>query len=143
MTDIDRLESRLSEKNKKHFDKIIQIVDEFRSITGRDVNYSTKGSLKLILYWLNEGYDVPQFIGVFDYKYRQFKGTENEKYIAIDTFCRIDKFENNLEKARQDWLDRKKKEKKEELSVPYHQRYDTNTLLENTTQKLHESRKPV
>lgn len=106
----DRLKSRLTEKDKKHFNSIIKIVDEFNRITGRNVSYFTKGSLKLILYWLNEGYDVAQFVGVFDYKYRQFKGTENEKYIAIDTFCRIDKFENNLERARQEWIDNKRKQ---------------------------------
>lgn len=128
MTDLERLKKRLTNRNKKHYEKIIQIVDAFNEITGRKVNYSTKGSLKLMLYWLNEGYDVPQFKGVFQYKYNKFKGTDNEQYIAIDTFCRETKFENNLEQARWEWRRQQAQKRKElEPTVP---KFDTSIIDE-------------
>jgi uncharacterized phage protein (TIGR02220 family) len=121
MTDRERLKCRLKSSEQKYFDDIIGVVDCFKRVTGREVNYSTLGSLKLILFWLKQGYGVPQFGAVFDYKHRQFKDNpEMRKYIAIDTFCRQEKFENSLERARQEWID-KQKEKKEAI-MPYHRK---------------------
>ena len=125
MTDLERLDSRLKASERKYRDEIIKVVDCFNQITGRSVNYSTLGSLKLMLFWMKQGYDVRQFGAVFDYKYRQFKDNlDQQKWIAIDTFCRQDKFENSLERARQEWLDNQRKKKEQQQPVlPYHRKF--------------------
>lgn len=95
-----KLKQRLNCQNGKHESAVIAIVDYFRQSTGREVEYHTKGALKYMLHWLNEGYTVDDFKKVIDYKTRQFKGTENAKFIALDTYCRFDKFEDTLSKAK-------------------------------------------
>ena len=65
MTDLERLDSRLKASERKYRDEIIKVVDCFNQITGRSVNYSTLGSLKLMLFWMKQGYDVRQFGAVF------------------------------------------------------------------------------
>lgn len=94
------LQKRLNCKNGKHEQAVIEIVDYFNQVTGRKAEYQTKGALKYILHWLNEGRKVEDFKIVIDYKTKEFKGTENEKYIALDTYCRFDKFEDTLSKAK-------------------------------------------
>ena len=79
--------------------EVVRITDCFNEITGKHAKYYTLGSLKLIIFHLRLGHRLPQFKGVFEYKYNEFKDTHPE-WIVIDTFCRQDKFENNLEKAR-------------------------------------------
>lgn len=95
-----KLQKRLNCKNAKHEQAVIEIVDYFNLVTGRKAEYQTAGALKYILHWLNEGHSVEEFKAVIDYKTSAFKGTENEKHIALDTYCRFDKFEDNLSKAR-------------------------------------------
>jgi len=95
-----KLQERLNCKNAKHESEVIEIVDYFNQVSGRKAEYQTAGALKWILYWLNEGHSVADFKAVIDYKTAEFRGTENEKYIALDTYCRREKFEDNLSKAK-------------------------------------------
>lgn len=95
-----KLKERLNCKNSKHEAAVVEIVDYFNLVTGRKTEYHSKGQLKYLLHWLNEGYAVDDFKAVIDYKTNIFKGTPNENYIALDTYCRFDKFEENLTKSK-------------------------------------------
>lgn len=95
-----KLKERLNCKNSKHEAAVIEIVDHFNQVSGRKTEYYSKGQLKYLLHWLNEGYTVDDFKAVIDYKTQLFNGTPNENYIALDTYCRFDKFEENLTKAK-------------------------------------------
>lgn len=101
------LKARLIEQKALRFMRdIINIVDAFNRITGRRCEYHTLGSLKLMVFWLKKGYTLPQFEGVFEFKHRMFR-EKHPEWVKIDTFCRRDKFENNLEDAREDYRKRK------------------------------------
>ncbi len=134
MEELDDLYASADEKKKKRYDflktrlqkqknslkymrQVIQIVDCFNEITGRRCDYHTMGNLKLILYWLREGYGVKQFQGVFEYKFKQFTEDKKPQWINIDTMCRQDKFENNLENAREAWRKAKNEHKPESPAI--------------------------
>lgn len=115
----DFLKVRLTKMKSslKYMRQVIEIVDAFNEVTGRKCEYHTMGSLKLILYWLREGYDTPQFRGVFEFKHAQFTDSGKTEWINIDTMCRQDRFENNLENAREWWRQKNKKKKEEQITT--------------------------
>jgi len=94
---------RLTKKEKIFFETIIQIVDYFKQVTGKNrTGYHTQGALKLIKYWLKEGYGLEDFQKVIDYKTDLFRKDQKLDWISLDTYTRQDKFEDNLSKAL-DW----------------------------------------
>lgn len=100
-SDLQKLETRLGKKNEKHKEAIIAIVDHFKTVSGKlKTEYSTKGALKLILHWLNDGKTVEDFKAVIDYKTAEFKKSGKTQYIKMDTYCRVDKFEDTLQETK-------------------------------------------
>lgn len=114
-SDLEKLDARLSGKKMEYRAAVIEIVDYFREVTGKkQVNYSTKGALNLMTYWLKEGYTVEDFKLVIDFKTNYFRSREMHDNINLDTFCRQTKFEDNLEKAKA--IEEKLGERKDELN---------------------------
>lgn len=80
--------------NKENIIK--EIVDYLNEKMGTKYRASTKSTASCINARLKEGYKVEDFKTVIDKKYKEWKGTEMEKYLTPDTLFRPSHFEKYL-----------------------------------------------
>lgn len=73
-----------------------EIMEYLNQKTGKKFR-PTKGTLKLIIGRLNEGYSKDDCIHVIDVKYAEWVGTSQEKYLDYETLFRPSKFPKYLE----------------------------------------------
>jgi uncharacterized phage protein (TIGR02220 family) len=97
-----------------------EIIDIFREVTGRKVQLNDH-RIRLINGRIKEGKKFKnkvgpaQFRAVFEFKKKEWTGTEQEKYLTLETLCAPKHFFNYLEAAREDY--KKKKAEKDEGTV--------------------------
>jgi len=101
-----KLMQRLENMKKLHLiGQVKAVVERFREVTGKDVNYSTLTALKLIIHWLDEGFSPEDFEMVFRHKTADYREMNKEKWVTIPTMCRTGSgdsksFEDHLEAAQ-------------------------------------------
>lgn len=69
-----------------------EIIEHLNNVTGCEYKIDSEYTIKLIKKHLKEGYKKEDFINVIDKKYKEWKGTEREKYVRPETLFG-DKFE--------------------------------------------------
>lgn len=87
--------NKITKTNNKE-NIIKEIVDYLNEKMGTKYRASTKSTASCINARLKEGYKVENFKTVIDKKYKEWKGTEMEKYLTPDTLFRPSKFEKYL-----------------------------------------------
>jgi uncharacterized phage protein (TIGR02220 family) len=82
-----------STNNPSIKDTYKKVIDYLNKKLNSRYRYETSSTQKLIISKLNAGFTLEDFISVIDKKYKDWKGTEYEKYLAPDTL-----FGNKFEK---------------------------------------------
>lgn len=91
--------NKLTKTNNNKYNKeniIKEIVDYLNEKLGTRYKSTTKSICSSINARLEEGYTIDDFKLVIDKKYKEWKGTEFEKYLTPDTLFRPTKFEKYL-----------------------------------------------
>lgn len=91
----DNMPSKSLETESDTMATIKDIVDYLNLVTGSKYRYKTKDTQKHIKARLKDGYSFEDFKDVIDKKYKEWKGTEFERYLAPDTLFGT-KFEKYL-----------------------------------------------
>lgn len=71
--------------NNKYIDSIKNIIEYLNSVCNTNYKYNTKATQKQIIARLKEGYTEDDFKSVIDKKYKEWIGTDYEKYLRPDT----------------------------------------------------------
>lgn len=88
--------NKISTNKDNKENKIKEIVDYLNQKLGTKYRATTKSICSSINARLEENYTVEDFKTVIDKKYKEWKGTEFEKYLTPDTLFRPTKFEKYL-----------------------------------------------
>ena len=94
-THISYIINQESINHNNHLENIKKIIDYLNRITKSNFKYSSKASQSKINARLNEGYTLEDFYTVIDKKYKEWIGTEFEKYLCPETLFGT-KFEKYL-----------------------------------------------
>lgn len=96
-----------------------EIINIFNEVFSRNIQLDD-ARVRLITARIREGRKLSppvgkeQFRAVFEYKKKEWKGTEHEKYLTIRTLCAPSHFLDYLEAARLDFIKRRKNIKDQE-----------------------------
>lgn len=107
----ERLFNELKKSERWAAFLIIPAVDEFISLSGK-TRTSYHAAKDYFMHWIRKGYSLEDFLAVIRYKINEFKGTDNAKYIKLDTFLRYGnggKFLTNLD-AAMNWMEEQDEE---------------------------------
>jgi uncharacterized phage protein (TIGR02220 family) len=90
-------------KHNHEITDITDIIYMFNEVTGKNCSLTHRRE-KQIEHWLEKGYKKEQFKGVTEYLFNLWKGDPKMKnYITPETFFKFEKFEENLDNAREHW----------------------------------------
>ena len=82
-----------------------EIIEHLNNVTGCNYKTDSENTIMLIKRHMKEGYKKEDFINVIDKKYKEWKGTETEKYVRPETLFG-DKFESYVnQKEKKSMLD--------------------------------------
>jgi uncharacterized phage protein (TIGR02220 family) len=88
----DNLNSKTKEEKSPDSDpRIKEIIDDYNKITGRSIT-GDKLAIRMIKARLKEGHTVQEFTNVHFVKWKEWKGTEYQKYVVPDTLYREGNF---------------------------------------------------
>ena len=88
-------------KNESYFQEIRVIIDYLNQVCKTHFKYNTPKSVICIKARLKEGFSIDDFKTVIDDKYREWSGTEFERYLKPDTLF-SNKFEGYLNYAQKE-----------------------------------------
>lgn len=92
---------------------------KLKSIPGGNAVKANHSRAAMILARRKEGNELAQFQAVIGYKFKQWSGTEMEKYLTPDTLFRPSKFLKYLEEARDNYQTGPKKLEADPTKVAY------------------------
>ncbi|MEJ7644259.1 MAG: conserved phage C-terminal domain-containing protein [Chryseolinea sp.] len=100
----------------------IEVINLFNAVFDRDIGLNDHRT-RMIVARIKEGatnkppVGIDQFRAVFEFKKKEWTGTEQEKYLTISTLCAPSHFQDYLEAARLDYKSKQKKIKTETVGV--------------------------
>lgn len=98
VTDKKRREEIRREEKRKDIvaEQALQIISHLNEVCGSHYKSNAKGTLKHITARLNEGYLLEEFYAVIDKKWREWSGTDMERYMRPETLFNSEHFESYL-----------------------------------------------
>ena len=83
-----------------HNDIVTEAVTHLNKVLGTNYQTTTTSTVNSIKTLINKNYTLEDIKCVIDYKYKEWKGTDMEKYLRPNTLFRLSKFESYINNAR-------------------------------------------